>query len=336
MTAQAQPVSGNIAVASLRLERWLIFGNLFAALSAGALAAWSTPMMLAILYIDVWLFANPHVVATYTRIHAISSSVRTHWALIFVAPVLILAGLTLIALAYEVAGLFALYFVMQAFHVARQSHGIAKRFDHRLQMPYQRLPYFLIYIFPVWGYLHRSAQAPTSFLGYPIWLPPVSQELVLGISIVAVVGALWWLARLWHCKGTGPANELFNGFIFSHLLVSLVAYVWIDDITVGWLVVNVWHNIQYLIFVYRQQQKNSGVKSELASTQRYSSIVLLKPAAIFFGVCAICGAVLYVITSRVGESLLWLGIPTILIAHFILNFHHYLADSLIWKRRRAV
>jgi hypothetical protein len=31
----------------------------------------------------------------------------------------------------------------------------------------------------------------------------------------------------------------------------------------------------------------------------------------------------------------WLGIPTVLVAHFVLNFHHYLADSLIWKRRRV-
>ena len=35
-----------------------------------------------------------------------------------------------------------------------------------------------------------------------------------------------------------------------------------------------------------------------------------------------------------GARLLWLGLPTVLIVHFTLNFHHYLVDGVIWKRRR--
>lgn len=73
MTAHAQSLSGNVAIGSMRREHWLVVGNLLAALAAGALASWSTPMMLAILYIDIWLLANPHIVATYTRLGAMSS-----------------------------------------------------------------------------------------------------------------------------------------------------------------------------------------------------------------------------------------------------------------------
>ena len=338
MTDQAQPVFENAGIAATRQEHRLIFINLFVALSAGALASLSMPMMLAILYIDIWLFANPHLVATYTRIRSISPSIRTHWVLIFVAPILITAGLTIIALAYEATGLLALYFLLQAFHVSRQSYGIARRYDHRLQAPYQRLPYFLIYIFPVWGYLHRSAQAPDNFLGYPIWLPPVPQELVSAIAIVAIIGALCWFARLWDYKNSEQANGAFNSFIFSHLLVSVVSYIWISDITLGWLVVNVWHNIQYLIFVYRQQRRdieasNDGVESGSTPAHRKSLIEILKRPAIFFLTCSVFGAIIYVVADKVGENLLWLGFPTILIAHLVLNFHHYLADGFIWKRR---
>ncbi|MDQ0035093.1 hypothetical protein J2W30_002858 [Variovorax boronicumulans] len=339
MTTQAQPVFGNTGIAATRQEHWLIFINLFVALSAGALASLSAPMMLAVLYIDIWLFANPHLIATYTRIRQISPSIKTHWVLIFIAPILIAAGLTIIALAYEAAGLLALYFVLQAFHVTRQSYGIGRRCDRRLQAPYQRLPYFLIYIFPVWGYLHRSAQAPDSFLGYPIWLPPVPQELASAIGIVAIVGALIWSARLWHCRRAEKENSLFNSFVFSHLLISLVSYILIKDITLGWLVVNVWHNIQYLVFVYRQQQNNikaSNSADELnnAPVPRKSFIKILKrPTAFFSGYLAL-GAIFYIIADKAGESLIWLGFPTILIAHLILNFHHYLADGFIWKRRR--
>lgn len=336
MTAGAQPASVSAADAAVRQEHWLIFGTLFAALSAGALASWSAPMMLAVLYIDIWLLANPHIVATYTRIGAMSSRTRLRLALILVAPILVLASLTVVALAYEAAGLFALYFALQAFHVARQSYGIARRHDHRPRAPGRGLPYWLIYLFPLWGYLHRSAQAPDGFLGYPIWLPPVPQALALAAGIAAAVGTLCWFASLWNGRREKRSDAPFNSLVLSHLVISLVGYVWISDITVGWLVVNVWHNIQYLIFVYRQRQPRSpGGESDAAVARRKSVVGVLKHPATFFLMCAICGAVLYAAASSVGERLLWLGLPTILIAHFTLNFHHYLADSVIWKRRRG-
>ena len=341
MTAHAQLAVESGTNAAMRQEHWFIFGNLFVALSAGALALWSAPMMLAILYINVWLLANPHLVATYTRIGAIYSRIRLGWVLIGVAPLLILAGLTVVALAYEAAGLLALYFVLQTFHVARQSYGIARRHDHRLQVPFRKLPYLLVYLFPAWGYLHRSAQAPQSFLGYPIWFPPVPQELAFAVGVAAIAGALFWFARLMvQARSEKPANEPFNSFVLSHLVISLVGYVWISDITVGWLVVNVWHNIQYLIFVYRQRRPEvmagqGSEESDSASVRRKSLVEVLKSPATFFLTCSIGGAVLFVAADHVGESLLWLGLPTILIAHFVLNFHHYLADAVIWRRRRA-
>ena len=338
MTTDVQPAPASATNAATRQEHWLIFGNLLAALSAGALASWSAPVMLAVLYVDIWLLANPHVVATYTRIAAISSRMRLSWVLIYVAPVLILMGLTIVALAYEAAGLFALYFALQTFHVSRQSYGIARRYDRRLRVTYRDLPYLLIYLFPAWGYLHRSAQAPDSLLGYPIWLPPVPQELALAVGVAAIIGALCWFACVGYFKGLEQTNGPFNSLVLSHLIVSLVGYVWMSDITVGWLMVNVWHNIQYLIFVYRQQRSSimagTNVKgAEDGPRLRKPLIELLKTPATFFLTCSICGAVLYLAASHVGESLLWLGLPTILIAHFVLNFHHYVADSVIWKRR---
>ena len=341
MTAHAQSLSGNVAIGSMRREQWLVVGNLLAALAAGALASWSAPMMLAILYIDVWLLANPHIVATYARLSAMASRPRMRQALVFVAPVLILAGLTIVALAYEVAGLFAVYFLAQSFHVSRQCYGIARRCDRRPQVPWRSLPYGLIYLFPAWGYLHRSAQGTDSFLGYPIWLPPVPQAWALAAGIAALVGAACWLACLAYSRRMRQAAGPFDSLVLSHLIVSLVGYVWIDDITIGWLVVNVWHNIQYLVFVYRQRQRDDTTGKEGGEMARSSAAratpwrAVLMPPMCFFLPCAIGGALLYLAASRIGESLLWLGLPTILIAHFVLNFHHYLVDSVIWKRRRT-
>jgi hypothetical protein len=167
-----------------------------------------------------------------------------------------------------------------------------------------------------------------------------SHELIFAIASLAIAGTLCWLACLRRHKGMGLANASFNSLIFSHLLVSMAGYIWISDITIGWLVVNVWHNIQYLIFVYRQQRTgtssfNDGIRPNCVPVDRKSLIKLLKPPTRYFLICFACGAAIYGIASGVGESLLWLGFPTILIAHLILNFHHYLADSFIWKRRRT-
>lgn len=340
MTAAAQAVPANPRVAVARQEHWLIFSNLFVALAAGAMASWSAPMMLAVLYVDIWLLANPHIVATYVRIKALSSHARIYWFLVAVAPILVAVGLTVVALAYEAAGLFALYFALQAFHVSRQSHGIARRYDHRPHAPRHGLPCFLIYLFPVWGYLHRSAQAPDSFLGYPIWLPPVAQELAHATGIAAGIAALSWCVCLVYRRAARKESRVVDGFILSHLLVSWVGYVWINDITIGWLVVNVWHNIQYLIFVYRQRPSDAAaMRHEVEPIRGWEGRVKWARAPMaavpFFLACSVVGAAFYTGAGIVGESLLWLGLPTVLIAHFILNFHHYLADSMVWKRPRS-
>ncbi len=38
--------------------------------------------------------------------------------------------------------------------------------------------------------------------------------------------------------------------MLSHFTVFFVGYVLIDDLNHGWLVINVWHNAQYIVFVW--------------------------------------------------------------------------------------
>jgi hypothetical protein len=47
------------------------------------------------------------------------------------------------------------------------------------------------------------------------------------------------------------------------------------------------------------------------------------------------GAAFYQALTLAGEQLLWLGLPTVFILHFMVNFHHYWVDGVIWKRRKA-
>ena len=67
-----------------------IEGTLLLALGLTAVAAISPAMLITVVLIDTWLFANPHVVATFTRIVASTSHVRRYRFLLFGLPVIVL------------------------------------------------------------------------------------------------------------------------------------------------------------------------------------------------------------------------------------------------------
>lgn len=316
-------------------DAMFIAGTLALALGLGAVASVSPAMLWAVVWIDVWLFANPHLVATYTRLGASVAQVRRHWFLVFCLPVLVLAGVTAVALAYEVAGLFTLYFVAQTFHVARQSFGIARAYGRAEATPCQTdgLTEALIYLFPARGLLARCAQGPAEFLGYPLQLPAVPLALANAVGGAAIACAAAWLMRQGRAAHQGGLRWRHDGFVASHVCVSLVAYRWIDDITLGWLVLNLWHNLQYLLFVWAQNLRRealavSGMQAQTDAAAR------CRGAVRYGGLCLGVGAALYLAADWLGAQWLWLGLPTVLLAHFTFNFHHYLVDGVIWKRRR--
>lgn len=306
-----------------------ILGTLAIALGLGAVASLSSVALVAVVWADIWLFANPHVVATFTRIGARAADFRRHWFLLFVLPTVVLAGVFVTALAWEVAGLFMAYFVAQTWHVTRQSFGIARAYRRSAcdVFRHDRLAEALIHLFPAWGLLARCAQAPETFMGYPIHLPSVPLIMVDTVKFAAIACGAWWLLKRGRAALAGQTNWRHDGFVGSHICVSVAAYIWIDDITMGWVVVNVWHNLQYLMFVWvqnaRRDQATQAALAELGKrATRYAIVCLLMGTAIYHGL------------DWVGTQLLWIGLPTVLIAHFTLNFHHYLIDSFIWKRRR--
>ena len=151
-------------------------------------------------------------------------------------------------------------------------------------------------------------------------------------GLVAIACGVWWLQRQYRRVLAGENNWRHDGFVLSHVCVSLVAYNWIADISVGWLVVNVWHNLQYLLFVWVQNlRRDRQAKGSISPTADF--VALWKGAAKYACLCLLLGAALYQAVDWAGMQLIWLGLPTVLIAHFTVNFHHYLVDGVIWKRR---
>lgn len=179
---------------SLQFDRVFIFGTASLALILGALASISPSMFLAVVLVDIWLFASPHVIATYTRIGFDKTHIKKHWFLNFCLPFIVLVLVTMVALAYELSGLFTLYFIAQTYHVARQSFGISRAFrkaDSQL-VGHDRFSEMLIYLFPIWGLLHRCATTPVSFYGSPIHLPNVSHLVADTVGVAAVAACICW------------------------------------------------------------------------------------------------------------------------------------------------
>lgn len=315
-------------------DREFILGVLVVALAMGALASLSAAMLIAVVWVDTWLLANPHLVATYTRIVKGKGAVWRHRFLIFALPLCVLLGVTVTALAYDIAGLFTLYFVAQTYHVARQSFGIARAY-RRVgggPAPPDRLTQALIYLVPGWGLLARCAQAPNAFLGYPIQWPAIPAVWADAVGVAALLCGLAWLWRFSRHWLAGQADVCHDGFVASHVVVAWVAYVAVTDITLGWLVLNSWHNLQYLLFVWAQNVRRDQPGARGAVRQSGAD-ALRTHLARYAALCLLTGAAVFLVADWLGAQALWLGLPTVLMAHFTLNFHHYLVDAVIWRRR---
>ena len=119
-----------------------------------------------------------------------------------------------------------------------------------------------------------------------------------------------------------------------HLLIFLTGYILIDDITTGWLVLNVWHNAQYILIVwmYNNNRFKSGVDKQ---HEFLSTISQTKNILGYLFVCvAISTAFYFVLRSGTYRDNQGTVVPVTLVALMVINFHHYIVDGIIWKVRK--
>lgn len=336
---QLKPV---VCLFNPKFDAVFVLGTLATALTLGALASISDAALLAVVFLNIWVFANPHVLATYTRIGFNKKAIRKYWFFIFLVPLVVAVVVAFLALAYEIAGLFTLYLIAQTYHVSRQSFGIARNYQRLNTKSFRddRLSESLIFVFPLWGFLHWCAQSPEVFFGYPIKLPHIPAVFLTVTGVIALILGGCWLVRLCKLVIRGRTNYWHSCFVASHVCVFVIAYLCVTDITLGWLIVNIWHNIQYLLFVWlKNLQRDAAHRDSLqptASAEPNNSTASFpwRHAASYLTLCTLAGAAVFEMMDWMGGQLLWLGLPTVLIAHFTVNYHHYLVDGVIWKRAR--
>ncbi|MBY6205081.1 hypothetical protein [Halomonas denitrificans] len=315
----------------------LIAGTLTLALAAWAAVYADPDLFWPILAFDLWLLGYHHVIATYTRLASDLQTVREHRFLIFVLPLLVLGAVVLMANTIGIVAVASTYLYWQWWHYLRQSEGISKAYLGRAGMgragadPFLRIGFYGL---PLASFLTMIDRQPKLFLNMPIWTFPVHDlllQLLWSVSIGAVLVFAWrWRKEL----RSGAFRWAYPTFVASHLAIFLVAYAGTESINHGWLAINIWHNAQYLLFVYlfNQRRYKDGV-----SRRGWLISFLSQPGRwwLYFLALFTITTVFYFSVDSVIDLLQGsYAIPLTIVFYQAINFHHYIVDSLIWKLRR--
>jgi hypothetical protein len=314
-----------------------IVGVAALALASGALVTAQPALFPVVLFLDLWLLGYHHVVATFTRLAFDRESFRAHRFLVLGLPLVVLAAV--VGAAWAAGGwiLSTTYLYWQWFHYTRQSYGIERVYRRKLggDVPGdERLTRWALYLVAGWGILHRSYQAPETFLGVELKTLPVPAWLDAAAGAVALVVLGWWLVRA--AAGVRAQRRLgaHTLYLATHMVIFIVAYVAIDSIDSGWLVVNVWHNAQYILFVW-VFNSNRFQQGTDAQHRLLSSISQRRHWPYYFLTCLVISTVAY---FGIDRTLALAGasatLPLFLVTYQTINFHHYVVDSLIWKVRK--
>jgi hypothetical protein len=312
-----------------------VFGTAAVAVIATIVAMFDQSIFIPILMLDVWLLGAHHVVATYTRLCFDKESFRQHWFFVLVLPFIVFGGTVAMVQGVGVWVVTSLYLYWQWFHYTAQSWGVSQIYRRKSGLPLPKnnqLAKATFYLLPLWGILYRSYQAPETFLGQELRVIPVPAIAVNVVATAAVIAlSLWAVARIrdaWN-KRLPVAHTLYMS---SHIAVFSIAYLIIDDITMGWLVINIWHNAQYVLFVWMFNTKRfkDGVDDKAPFL---SYISQPKNWWLYFGVCIALSTALYKGIEVFQDPLVSIGLP-LLVFYQTLNFHHYIVDGRIWKVRQ--
>lgn len=308
----------------------LVLVPLLLGLAAGTAVVARPGLWTPILVLDLWLLGYHHVAATFTRLAFDRRSRAEHRALLTWVPLAVIGVVAALGLGVGTWTIVTIYFYWQWWHYTRQSWGVFRVYEKKNggSPEPELVSKAAIYLLPLWGVLHRSAQAPDEFLGLdvrflpvPSWLPPMVG--VLAVGSIAVSGGFRARAAL---RGRLPVMPTL--YLFTHLVIFAVGYLVIDDIDYGWLTINVWHNAQYLAFVWFFNAKRfeggpteeSPMLSKISQRDRWLQYTLVT-----FGISTVAYVVLGVASTALASTI---------ILYQIVNFHHYIVDSVIWKVRK--
>lgn len=341
VTAERSVTSGAISRGWLRSATFdlnLIVVVAVVALLSGVVTVIEPSLFAWVLFLDVWLLGYHHVASTFTRLAFDAESFKQHRFLVVQLPLIVLATTMVVTMSVGYWVLPTVYLYWQWFHYTRQSYGIERCYRRKADAHAMIDDYATtraLYLVPLFGIFYRSYQAQPNFLGMDVKYMPVGTwvlALVGGVAIVAFGYSLFRQLQAW-LHGRLPLAHTM--YVASHHIIFVTGYVLIEDITTGWLVLNVWHNAQYILFVW--WFNNNRFRDEIKPEHKFlSTLCLSKNFLVYIVVCLAISTVAYSLMYRAAVPLTSAtAVPVALVVLMVTNFHHYIVDGIIWKKRRA-
>lgn len=238
--------------------------------------------------LNIWAVSLPHTFSTFTR-----SDRKTvkHLSFTLLLGILFAVLVTFTAASQGMVLVYSFYFLWQQFHYCKQNFGLARK-AHPEGPRWFDLTYYIGSTAVI--LLALVSEGPQNFFGYALVNPlPVSLSKISALVLVCALLVPILVRR----KGIVPALE--------HAAIFSFAYLFTEHFALGWLCLNVFHNLQYLSFMKLVEKK-------------FSFLVL--PAGLTL--------ILFVLQKEAFGA--WV-IPSML----ALNFTHYTLDGLIWKNVRG-
>ena len=294
------------------------------------------PMLLVA---DIWLLGYHHVVATYTRLAFPSDALRRNRFLAVDLLLLMTAGTLALALTAGTWVVASAFLYLQWFHYMRQGYGIARMYfratpEGQTAGARDTSADLVIYLVPIYAIAARSASMGELFLDLPVKTLVLPEGVITALGLLAAAATVAWAVRSVASYWRGTLNVLYTCFILSHVAIFLNAYILIDNPNVGWLAINVWHNFQYVMVVWMMNAKRYA-----GSTDPAGGFIarISQPGRIvtYFMSCVAISTIVYLVLGRVVIAVGG-GLAVTAGIYMGINFHHYVVDALIWKRRRAV
>ena len=307
-------------------------------LACCAIVFFATPSLILVSQFNVLLLATPHFVATYTRICFDKQSAKKHFFLLVPLPLLIIAGVAGLVHTVDVWIIASVYLYWQWWHFARQNYGVSRMYlaqARNVYTPHPILDNYALYALPLCCILYRSYQQPNKYIGMDIRTFPIPFSLVCIVGAAAAVLMLMQVVhwRRAYYEGRLPAPYLL--YVAAHYFIFFISYLLVENISAGWLVFNLWHNLQYIVFVwlYNNNRYRSG---EFASNKILTDMSKDTTSWAYFIVLVVFAMALNLSINIAGEKVttLYALLPWAMIISMSVTFHHYMVDAVIWKRKR--
>lgn len=326
---------------SIEFDSFFIVGIPLIAIASGFLVTYNNDLFLPILAADLWLLGYHHVIATYTRLAFDVRSFREHRALIVYLLPVVAAVVALLAAYVGPWVVTTVYLYWQWWHYTRQSEGISKAYAGKSKDKQFGNPLIMraaFYAVPITALLAVSYRSPEQFLYFPLRTLPVSEGVLAGAALVTAALVIMWLIEQFKAYRAGKLAVPYVSYVFSHFVVYYVGYIYLREINYGWLTINMWHNAQYILFVWLYNNRRFNGKPR--DTQKFLSTISQNGRfLLYLATCLTISTVTYfLISSYLSDALsvafTMTATMSSLIIYQTINFHHYIVDSLIWKLRK--